>query len=245
MNQNGPQEIVTSPAMAIRLRGVSRKFEGKRAAVVALNGLDLDIAKGEMVSIVGPSGSGKSTMLNLIGGLDRPSSGEIEIDGETLSRLNDDQLTYVRRDKIGFIFQFFNLLPTLSCLENVALPLHLRGWPRKKVDARARELLDLVKLSSRLEHLPDEISGGERQRVAIARALSVYPPILLADEPTGNLDTATGEVILELMRDLHDRLGSTVLIVTHDTTVAESCERTIRIRDGHIASDVRRELARR
>ena len=224
---------------AIRLRGVTRQFEGKRT-VTALDTVDLEIAKGQMVSIVGPSGSGKSTLLNLIGGLDQPSSGEIEIDGETLSRLNDDQLTRVRREKIGFIFQFFNLLPTLSCLENVGLPLHLRGWSRRKVDERARELLNLVQLDSKLDRLPDELSGGEQQRVAIARALSVYPPVLLADEPTGNLDTETGEVILRLIRDLRDKLGSTILIVTHDTTVAESCERTIRIRDGRVVSDVLR-----
>ena len=179
----------------IRLQGISKQFAGKRK-VIALERLDLQIARGEMVSIVGPSGSGKSTLLNLIGGLDRPTEGEIEIDGEALSRLSDDELTRVRRDKIGFIFQFFNLLPTLSCLENVSLPLHLRGWPRKKIDERARELLDLVQLSARLEHLPDELAGGERQRVAIARALSVFPPILLADEPTGNLDTRTGADIL-------------------------------------------------
>jgi len=158
----------------IHLRGVSKQFEGKRK-VTALERLDLHIARGEMVSIVGPSGSGKSTLLNLIGGLDRPSEGEIEIDGETLSTLSDDGLTRVRRDKIGFIFQFFNLLPTLTSLENVSLPLHLRGWPRKKIDERARELLQLVQLTARLEHLPDELSGGERQRVAIARALSIFP----------------------------------------------------------------------
>src|SRR5258708_17136317 len=194
-----------------------------------------------MASLVGPSGSGKSTLLNLIGGLDRPSEGEIEIDGETLSALSDDGLTRVRRDKIGFIFQFFNLLPTLSCLENVSLPLHLRRWPRKKIDELAPHLLDLVQLTARLDHLPDELSGGERQRVAIARALSVYPPILLADEPTGNLDTSTGADILKLIHDLHDRLGATVLVVTHDRTVAESCPRTIHIRDGRIEEDVRRE----
>jgi putative ABC transport system ATP-binding protein len=227
----------------IRLRGVSKQFEGKRK-VTALERLDLEVARGEMVSIVGPSGSGKSTLLNLIGGLDRPTEGEIEIDGAALSRLNDDELTRVRRDKIGFIFQFFNLLPTLSCLENVALPLHLRGWPRKKIDERTRELLGLVQLSARLDHLPDELSGGERQRVAIARALSVFPPILLADEPTGNLDTATGAEILNLIHDLHERLGSTVLVVTHDAAVAGSCPRTIGIRDGRIVSDVRRELSR-
>jgi len=208
--------------------------------VTALERVDLSIERGEMVSIVGPSGSGKSTMLNLIGGLDRPSEGEIEIDGSALAKLNDDDLTRVRRDKIGFIFQFFNLLPTLSCLENVSLPLHLRGWPRKKIEDRAKELLDLVKLGERMDHLPDELSGGERQRVAIARALSVYPPILLADEPTGNLDTHTGYDILKLIRDLHERLGSTVLIVTHDPAVAESCARTIHIRDGHVFQDVRR-----
>ena len=211
--------------------------------MTALERLDLHIARGEMVSIVGPSGSGKSTLLNLIGGLDRPSEGEIEIDGKILSALNDDGLTRVRRDKIGFIFQFFNLLPTLTSLENVSLPLHLRGWPRKKIDERARELLELVQLTKRLEHLPDELSGGERQRVAIARALSIFPPILLGDEPTGNLDTHTGKEILKLMHDLHDRLGATVVIVTHDLTVAESCPRTISLRDGNIVGDVRRQPA--
>ena len=209
--------------------------------MTALEGIDLSIAKGEMASLVGPSGSGKSTMLNLIGGLDRPSQGEVELDGQPLSKLSDDELTRVRRDKIGFIFQFFNLLPTLSCLENVSLPLHLRGWPRKKVEERARELLDTGKLGARIDHLPDELSGGERQRVAIARALSIYPPILLADEPTGNLDTQTGAEILKLIHDLHDRLGATVLVVTHDKTVAESCPRTIQLRDGRVFADTRRE----
>src|ERR1700730_8918797 len=220
------------------LRGVSKTFEGKRK-VTALEGIDLSIAKGEMASLVGPSGSGKSTMLNLIGGRDRPTLGEVELDGQPLSKLSDDELTRVRRDKIGFIFQFFNLLPTLSSLENVSLPLHLRGCPPKNVEERARELLDMVKLGTRVDHLPDELSGGERQRVAIARALSVYPPILLADEPTGNLDTLTGADILRLMKDIHSRLGSTVLIVTHDMSVAATCQRTVTIRDGRIVADVR------
>src|ERR1700726_3923238 len=197
----------------ISFKGVSKSYNGKRQ-VVALNHIDLEIARGEMVSIVGLSGSGKSTLLNLIGGLDRPSAGEIEIDGETLSTLTDDGLTRVRRDKIGFIFQFFNLLPTLSCLENVSLPLHLRGWPRKKVEERARELLDMVKLGARVDHLPDE--------------------------PTGNLDTVTGAEILKLMHDLHDRLGATILVVTHDKTVAESCPRTIQLLDGRVFADTRR-----
>jgi putative ABC transport system ATP-binding protein len=223
----------------IQLAQVSKVFDGKRK-VTALENIDLEIARGEMVSIIGPSGSGKSTLLNLIGGLDRPTCGEIRIEGRALGSLSDDELTRVRRDKIGFIFQFFNLLPTLSCLQNVALPLHLRGWPRKKAEERARELLELVQLSHRLEHLPEELSGGERQRVAIARALSIYPPIVLADEPTGNLDTQTGAEILRLIHDLHERLGSTVLVVTHDMTVAESCSRTLVLRDGRIVGDQRR-----
>jgi putative ABC transport system ATP-binding protein len=231
-------DTTLTPAV-IELDRVSRQFEGKRN-VTALDGVSLTIPRGEMVSIIGPSGSGKSTLLNMIGGLDRPTSGEVRVDGEALGGLSDDDLTRVRRDKIGFIFQFFNLLPTLSTMENVGLPLHLRGWPRRKVDDRARELLSLVQLGHRLQHLPDELSGGERQRVAIARALSIYPPILLADEPTGNLDTRTGEEILTLIRDLHGRLESTVVIVTHDMNVAESCARTIALRDGRVVEDVRR-----
>jgi putative ABC transport system ATP-binding protein len=223
----------------ITLSGVTKTFDGKRT-VTALQDVDLQIAKGEMVSLIGPSGSGKSTMLNLIGALDRPTAGWIEIDGQRLDGLDDDGLTRVRRDKIGFIFQFFNLLPTLNCVENVALPLHLRGWARKKSVERARELLDLVQLGQRIDHLPDELSGGERQRVAIARALAVYPPVLLADEPTGNLDSTTGADILALIRDLHQRLNATVLIVTHDQNVARSCSRTIALRDGRVVSDERR-----
>ena len=223
----------------ITLSGVSKVFDGRRK-VTALDHLDLVVDRGEMVSIVGPSGSGKSTLLNLIGALDRPSSGFVEIDGQRLDGLSDDGLTKVRRDKIGFIFQFFNLLPTLNCLDNVALPLHLRGWPRKKASARAMELLELVQLGQRIEHVPDELSGGERQRVAIARALAVYPPILLADEPTGNLDSANGAEILKLIQHLHHRLNATVLIVTHDQHVAGSCARTITLRDGRIVGDERR-----
>ena len=226
-------------AAMIELDAVTKQFAGKRD-VVALDAVSLTIPRGEMVSIIGPSGSGKSTLLNLVGGLDRPTTGQVSIDGERLSDLSDDSLTRVRRDKIGFIFQFFNLLPTLSCLENVGLPLHLRGWPRTKVDERARELLTVVQLDHRMTHLPEELSGGERQRVAIARALSVYPPVLLADEPTGNLDTRTGGEILALIRDVHSRLGCTVVIVTHDLNVAQSCERTVALRDGRIVEDLRR-----
>ena len=223
----------------IQLDRATKRFEGKRS-VTALEEVTLTIPRGEMVSIIGQSGSGKSTLLNLVGGLDRATAGDVLIDGESLAGLPDDRLTQVRRDKIGFIFQFFNLLPTLTCLENVGLPLHLRGWPRRKVDDRARELLSLVQLGDRLTHLPEELSGGQRQRVAIARALSVYPPILLADEPTGNLDSRTGEDILTLIRDLHSRLGATVVMVTHDAHVAQTCQRTITLRDGRVVEDVRR-----
>ena len=223
----------------ISLTGVSRHYDGKRR-VVALDSIDLRIERGEMVAIAGPSGSGKSTLLNLIGGLDRPTSGEIRIDGQSLRSLSDDDLARLRRDKIGFIFQFFNLLPSLTCLENVALPLHLKGLPQNEIDQRARDLLALVELDHRSQHLPEELSGGERQRVAIARALAFYPPVLLADEPTGNLDTQTGAQILSLIRGLHQRLNATILIVTHDANVAEICARTVTLRDARIAGDVRR-----
>jgi putative ABC transport system ATP-binding protein len=226
---------VARPA-AILLDKVSKEFEGKRH-VVALDHVSLEIEAGEMVSIVGPSGSGKSTLLNLVGALDRPTSGQVFVEGVRLDGLSDDERARVRRDKIGFIFQFFNLLPTLSCLENVGLPLHLRGWSRRRVEDRARELLTLVQLEHRLHHLPEELSGGERQRVAIARALSVYPPVLLADEPTGNLDSRTGNEILGLVHDLHGRFGSTIVIVTHDMKVADACPRTIALRDGRVVED--------
>jgi putative ABC transport system ATP-binding protein len=223
----------------IRVSQVSKYYEGKRG-VTALREIDLEIARGEMVAIVGASGSGKSTLLNLMGALDRPTSGSIEIDGVTLSGIPDHELTRIRRDKIGFIFQFFNLLPTLTALENVSIPLHLRGWDPKKTKARAMELLGLVNLSGRTNHLPEEMSGGERQRVAIARALSIYPPILLADEPTGNLDTHTTCEILHLIGDLHRQFQVTIVMVTHDLSVAETCSRKITISDGQIVEDLRR-----
>jgi len=225
--------------MMIQLTRVTKRFDAQ-GGVTALDQVDLVIPRGQMVSIVGPSGSGKSTLLNLIGALDHPTSGDVAVDGTSLSGLTDDALTKIRRDKIGIVFQFFNLLPSLNCLENVGLPLHLRGWPHAKVAERARELLDMVQLGDRLSHLPEQLSGGQRQRVAIARALSIYPPILLADEPTGNLDSCMGEEILRLIRDLQGRLGSTVVIVTHDSKVAASCERTVTLRDGRVVDDVDR-----
>ena len=223
----------------IELKDVSKVFSGK-TSFTALANINLTIEKGDMVSIVGPSGSGKSTLLNLVGTLDHPSTGEIHIEGQLLSRLTDDERTRMRGDKIGFVFQFFHLLPTLGALQNVCIPLHVRGWPRKKAEARARELLRLVQFDGKEERLPDELSGGERQRVAIARALASYPPILLADEPTGNLDTQSGKEIVRLISDLHKKLGATVLIVTHNEEVAQGCSRTIVLRDGRIVGDQRR-----
>jgi ABC-type lipoprotein export system ATPase subunit len=222
----------------IELKGVSKRYD-RQGEVTALDQVDLTIEAGELVAIIGPSGSGKSTLLNLIGTLDRPTMGAVLIAGRDVSSMSDLERTRIRRDKIGFVFQFFNLLPSLTAMQNVALPLHLRHWSRKDCSQRAGELLDLVGLGKRADHLPDELSGGERQRVAIARALSIYPPILLGDEPTGNLDSKTGVDILALMRDLHIRLKATVIIVTHDMSVAASCPRVVRMKDGRIVEDVR------
>lgn len=220
----------------IQFERVTKRF-ASHGGVVALKDVSLTIPTGQMVSVVGPSGSGKSTLLNLLGGLDRPTSGRVLIDERSLGDLPDDDLTRMRREKIGFVFQFFHLLPTLTCLENVGLPLHLAGWPRRKVTERARELLALVQLEHRMTHVPEELSGGQRQRVAIARALAASPQVLLGDEPTGNLDTQTGHEILALLGDLHARLGSTVVIVTHDMNVARTCARMITMRDGIVVED--------
>jgi putative ABC transport system ATP-binding protein len=220
----------------ITLRNVSRVFDGKRKAT-ALDSVNLHVEKGDLVAIVGPSGSGKSTLLNLIGGLDRPSSGTISIDGEDLSTLSDDGLTRVRRDKIGFIFQFFNLLPTLSAFDNVALPMRLQRRPAAEARETAEKFLDLVGLGKRAEHLPDELSGGECQRVAIARALVMAPRVLLADEPTGNLDTKTGSEILELLDRINREVGSTLVMVTHDAEAAAACHRILSLKDGMLISD--------
>jgi putative ABC transport system ATP-binding protein len=222
----------------IQLIKVTKRFD-RASSITALADMDLSVPRGEMVAIVGPSGSGKSTLLNLVGGLDRPTTGDVHVDGESFKTLSDDGLTRIRRDKIGFIFQFFNLLPSLTSLDNVALPLHLRGWSRSKSKERARELLSLVQLGDRTSHRPEQLSGGQRQRVAIARALAIYPPVLLADEPTGNLDSRTGEDILSLIADLHTRLGATVVIVTHDMQVAGRCQRIVTLRDGRVVEDRR------
>ena len=215
----------------ITMENIHKHYQMGDNIVKALNGISLTIQEGEMVSIIGPSGSGKSTLMNIIGCLDRPTSGKMLLDEQDISSLKDDRLSWIRNRNIGFVFQQFNLLPRLSILENVAMPLLYAGIRGKERHKRAAETLAKVNLGDRLRHRPTELSGGQKQRAAIARALVTDPKIVLADEPTGALDTATGEVILELFRDLN-REGRTILIITHDLEVSAKCPRVIHIRDG-------------
>ncbi len=202
--------------------------------VRALDGLTLKLDSGALTAVMGPSGSGKSTLLHLAGGLDLPTGGTVTIDGRSTASMSDDELTLLRRSKIGFVFQFFNLIPTLRVMENVSLPLLLAGARQGDVRAKVEALLDRVGLSARREHFPDELSGGEMQRTAIARALVVEPAIVLADEPTGNLDSATGRGILEILRDVAEREKRTVVMVTHDANAAAFGHRTVHLRDGKL-----------
>jgi putative ABC transport system ATP-binding protein len=222
----------------IQLTNVSKTY-GDSGAVQALHNLSLTVEQGERVAVMGPSGSGKSTLLNLICGLDEPTSGSIRLEGVELSELSDDRRTRLRREKIGMIFQTFNLLPTLTAIENVALPLRLQGVRRRETEKRAVAMLERVGLKVRAHHRPDELSGGERQRVAIARALVFRPPILLGDEPTGNLDSATGEEILRLLDDLHGEFNNTILLVTHNDMAAAFCDRVLTLRDGRFVKEMR------
>ncbi len=216
----------------IRCIDVRKAYRQGENEVVALAGVSLDIPRGAFTAIMGPSGSGKSTLLHLMGGLDRPSGGELLVDGRLIGQMADDEVTLFRRTSIGFVFQFFNLLPTLTAWENVTLPLVLDGRSKAEVDQRAALLLEKVGLEKRQHHLPEEMSGGEIQRVAIARALAFNPPILLADEPTGNLDSKTGQSVLSLLRKINQENGSTVVIVTHSQEAANCADRTVYLRDG-------------
>ena len=218
----------------VRAVDLTRRYEMGNTFVDALRGVDLTIARGEFVALVGPSGSGKSTVLNLIGGLDRPTSGEVWFNGTELSSSDERTLTLHRRRHVGFVFQSFNLLPRLTAEENVALPLMFSGVPEPERLAQARALLERVGLGERLTHQPTQLSGGEQQRVAIARALVSQPDLLLADEPSGNLDTATGADIMRLLKQLNQEQGLTLLVVTHDPEVAAFADRIVRLRDGKV-----------
>jgi len=221
----------------IRLINVHKIYQQGRNKIAALAGLSLDIQKGEFAAVMGPSGSGKSTLLHLIGGLDRPTEGQVLVDGRIISQMEDDEVTLFRRTRVGFVFQFFNLLPTLTAMENVMLPLILDGRSSAESNLRAKTLLERVGLEGRRDHLPEELSGGEMQRLAIARALAFNPPILLADEPTGNLDSKNGAAVLELLRQINTEQRCTVVMVTHNQEAAGYGDRIVHLRDGMIEEE--------
>jgi putative ABC transport system ATP-binding protein len=218
----------------LQTKKLVKEYQMGEVAIHALRGVDFVLEKGEFIAIMGPSGSGKSTLLHLLGGLDTSSDGEVTLDGKRLAQLNDDDLTIIRRREIGFIFQFFNLLPTLNAAENVALPLLIDGKRIEDYAAKVDELLALVGLAERKDHRPHQLSGGEQQRVAIARALVTDPVIILADEPTGNLDSASGMEVLNILRRACDEKGQTIVMVTHDDNAAKFADRIVRLKDGMI-----------
>jgi putative ABC transport system ATP-binding protein len=222
---------------ALQVRGLVRTFTSGPNQVEALRGVDLTVAVGEFVAVMGPSGSGKSTLLHLAAGLDVPTAGTVRVDGQLLGELDDDRLTLLRRRKLGFIFQAFNLLDVLTAEENVALPLVIDGVSELQASQRAGEALARVGLADRKGHLPAQLSGGEAQRVAIARAIVINPVLVLADEPTGNLDSSTGEQVLDLLRGLVDESGQTLLLVTHDARHAARADRLLRLRDGRVIEE--------
>jgi putative ABC transport system ATP-binding protein len=221
----------------IQLKNVQKVYPMGEVGVPALRGIDLTIQPGEFVAIMGPSGSGKSTLLHLLGCLDLPDDGIVQLGGHDVTKLDEDTLAQIRGKKIGFVFQTFNLIPTLTALENVELPLFFQGVSRAERRVRAAELLSKVGLDGRMHHKPSQLSGGERQRVAIARALANNPEIILADEPTGNLDSESGEAILDLLAQLH-REGKTIILVTHNPEAAAYAQRILRIRDGRLVEEV-------
>jgi putative ABC transport system ATP-binding protein len=229
------QDLVDA-GVVIRTEALAKVYQMGAEEVHALRGIDVEIRKGEYVAIMGPSGSGKSTLMNLIGCLDSPSSGRYWLAGRLVSELDDDELAYIRNKEIGFVFQTFNLLPRATALHNVELPLIYNGTPAEERIERAKKALERVDLVPRMHHKPNELSGGQRQRVAIARALVNNPSIVLADEPTGNLDSKTGEEIMSLFENLHEQ-GNTIILVTHEMDIAQHAHRVIFIRDGKIASD--------
>jgi putative ABC transport system ATP-binding protein len=224
------------------VRGLRKNFESEGGPVRALRGVDLELKRGDFVAVMGPSGCGKSTLLNLIAGVDTPTGGELRLAGESLPDKDEDERARMRREHIGFVFQFFNLLEGMSTLENVVLPAVIAGAPRSRAEASARSLLDLLGLAERADDAPAVLSGGQRQRLAIARALVNHPTLVLADEPTGALDSAGALEVLELFRRLHAG-GQTILLVTHDARVADAAQRVVSMRDGRIHADMREPLA--
>jgi putative ABC transport system ATP-binding protein len=228
----------------LAVQSVRKQYKLGQVTVDALDGVDFVVDKGEFVAIMGPSGSGKSTLLHLLGGLDQPTDGEVTLAGKRLSVLNDSQITLVRRRHVGFIFQFYNLIPTLSAEENIALPLLIDGKRVSDHRARIDELMNLVGIADRRRHKPDEMSGGQQQRVAIARAFVTQPSIVLADEPTGNLDSKSGEEVLKLLRRSCDDLGQTIIMVTHDARAASFADRVVFLKDGQVVDALKLNGAR-
>ncbi|GAA4493907.1 ABC transporter ATP-binding protein [Pseudaeromonas paramecii] len=221
----------------VELTEASRRFVLGGQTVMGLDRVDLRIRQGEYLAVMGPSGSGKSTLLNLLGLLDRPDSGSYRLDGQLINPLGEQTLARLRAEKIGFVFQSFHLIPRLSAAENLALPLVLAGWSPKARAARCASLLDQLNLSERAHHLPHQLSGGQRQRVAIGRALALSPPLLLADEPTGNLDSQSGQEVMHLLESLHQQAGITLILVTHDGALGARAARQLRMADGRLVSD--------
>jgi putative ABC transport system ATP-binding protein len=220
----------------ITIQNITKSYEMGTQVVHALRGVDMEIDQGEFVAIMGPSGSGKSTLMNIIGCLDVPNSGTYTLDGIDVSHMTDDELAKIRNQRVGFVFQVFNLLPRTSAVKQVALPLMYAGYGRAERTALSKEALQAVGLGDRVDHRPDELSGGQQQRVAIARALATNPSIILADEPTGNLDTQSGAEILQIFKTLHEERGITLIVITHDPEIADKAERVIWIRDGLIVN---------
>lgn len=226
-------------SLVIKIRNITRDFPLGNEVVKVLKGIDLDIERGEYVALMGPSGSGKSTLMNLLGCLDTPTSGSYELNGKDVSNMSDDELAEIRNKEIGFVFQTFNLLPRTTALENVALPMVYAGASKSERTERAKEVLTNVGLADRMDHKPNQLSGGQRQRVAVGRALVNKPSIILADEPTGNLDSKTSEEIMNLFNEIH-KAGNTVILVTHEEDIAENAHRIIRLRDGIVESDTKK-----
>lgn len=228
-------------SLVIKIRNITRDFPLGNEIVKVLKGIDLDIERGEYVALMGPSGSGKSTLMNLLGCLDTPTSGSYELNGSDVSNMTDDELAEIRNKEIGFVFQTFNLLPRTTALENVALPMIYAGLSKSERTERAKQVLTDVGLADRMDHKPNQLSGGQRQRVAVGRALVNHPSIILADEPTGNLDSKTSDEIMKLFGDIH-KAGNTVILVTHEEEIAENAHRIIRLRDGIVESDTKKEM---